>query len=150
MGRPFRLRRSKIHGTGVVATRTIRAGRRIIEYIGERITHKEAERRYSVKAKDDSHTFLFTISSRHVIDAGVGGNVARFINHSCDPNCEAVIERGRVFIETVRAIAPDEELAYDYNIGREDNDPPNVEKIFGCHCGSKKCRGTMITPLDDD
>ena len=81
-----------------------------------------------------------------MIDAGVGGNEARFINHQCDPNCESTIEKGRVFIEAIRAIAAGEELGYDYQIGREKDDPPNVDEIYACRCGSPKCRGTMLWP----
>lgn len=145
---PFRLRRSRIHGTGVFATRAIRKGKRIIEYLGERITQEEADRRAALKEVDDGHTFLFTIDAKCVIDAGVDGNAARFINHSCEPNCEAVLDDRRIFIEAVRTIAPGEELVYDYNIGRDPDDPPNVEQIFGCRCGSASCRGTMVTPLE--
>ena len=92
---PYRVRRSKIHGTGVFATRHIPKGTRILEYLGERISHAEADRRYADKADDDNHTFLFTVDGRTVIDAGVGGNEARWINHSCDPNCETVVEDRR-------------------------------------------------------
>ena len=84
-----------------------------------------------------------------LIDAGVGGNGARFINHSCDGNCESVIEDRRVFIETTRVVEKGEELGYDYEIGREKDDPPNVDEIFACRCGSPKCRGTMLWPAKD-
>lgn len=143
---PFRVRRSKIHGTGVFATRAIPKGARLLEYVGERVSHAEADRRYEDKAVDDNHTFLFTVDSRTVIDAGVDGNDARFLNHSCDPNCETVIEQKRVYIESVRAIAPGEELAYDYMISREPGDPPDIEQIFACRCGAANCRGTMLLP----
>ncbi len=83
---------------------------------------------------------------RTVIDAGVDGNEARFINHSCDPNCESVIESRRVFIEAIRTIEPGEELTYDYQIRREDDDPPNIDEIFACRCGFAQCRGTMLWP----
>jgi hypothetical protein len=84
-----------------------------------------------------------------VIDAGVRGNAARFINHSCDGNCESVIEDRRVFIETTRVVQKGEELGYDYEIGREKDDPLNVDEIFACRCGSPKCRGTMLWPPVD-
>lgn len=143
---PYRVRRSPIHGTGVFATRTIRKGTRLVEYVGERVSHAEADRRYEDKDENDNHTFLFTVDSRTVIDAGVGGNEARWINHSCDPNCETVIESRRVYIEAARDIAPGEELAYDYMISREPGDPPNIEEIFACRCGASNCRGTMLLP----
>jgi hypothetical protein len=143
---PFRVRRSRIHGTGVFATRAIKKGARLIEYVGERVSHAEADRRYAHKADNDNHTFLFTVDARTVIDAGVGGNAARFINHSCDPNCETVIENRRIFIEATRDIAPGEELGYDYMIERDAGDPANIDDVFRCRCGSVACRGSMLLP----
>ena len=89
-----------------------------------------------IMTTNDNHTFLFVVDTNIVIDAGVGGNEARFINHSCDGNCETVIEKGRVYIEAMRTIQPGEELGYDYEIGRDPDDPPNVDEIFACRCGS--------------
>lgn len=143
---PYRLRRSPVHGTGLFATRVIRKGAGVIEYIGERISHEEADRRHAEKDEDDGHTFLFTVDSKTVIDAGVGGNAARFINHSCEGNCEVINDKGRLFVETLRTIKPGEELNYDYNIGRTPEDPPNVDEIFACRCGAPKCRGNMLAP----
>src|SRR5262249_58589278 len=105
-----------VRGLGVCAAQRIRGGTRIIEYVGERVSHTEADRRYEDKDADDAHTFLFIVDARTVIDAGVGGNEARFVNHACEPNCESVIENRRVFIEAVRTIEPGEELTYDYQI----------------------------------
>ncbi len=96
----------------------------------------------------DAHTFLFIVDSRTVIDAGVDGNEARFLNHSCKPNCESVIENRRVFIEATRTIEPGEEMTYDYQIQREEDDPPGIEEVFACHCGFAECRGTMLWPPD--
>lgn len=146
---PYRIRRSKVHGRGVFATRPIAKGARVAEYLGERISHREADRRYEAKAADDNHTFLFTVDDKVVIDAGVKGNAARFINHGCDPNCETRIEDARVFIFAIRDIEAGEELTYDYMIGRSPNDPPNVDEVFKCVCGSPKCRGTMLTPREE-
>ena len=143
---PFRVRRSTIHGTGVFATRRIRKGTRILEYLGERISHEEADRRYADKHVDDNHTFLFTVDERTVIDAGVGGNAARFLNHCCDPNCETVLEKRCVYIEAVRDIEVGDELVYDYMLERDADDPPHVDRIFGCRCGTWTCRGTMLLP----
>jgi len=140
------VRASPLHGLGVFASRRIPKGTRIIEYLGERVSHAEADRRYEDKDSSDAHTFLFIVDERTVIDAGVGGNEARFINHACDPNCESVIENRRVFIEAVRAIEPGAELTYDYQIQREPDDPPDVDAIFACRCGSKRCRGSMLWP----
>lgn len=144
----FEVRGSPVHGRGVFAVRRIRKGTRIVEYLGERVSHQEADRRYESKDASDNHTFLFIVDSRIVIDAGVDGNDARFINHSCNPNCESVIEGRRVFIEAIRTIEPGDELSYDYQIQREDDDPPNVDEIFACRCGFPQCRGTMLWPPD--
>jgi hypothetical protein len=143
---PLQVRDSSVHGRGVFATRRIEKGERIIEYLGERISHDEADRRYETKAENDSHTFLFIVDSRTVIDAGVDGNDARFFNHSCDPNCESVVEKRRVFIEAVRSIEPGEEMTYDYQIYREEGDPENIDEVFACRCGFARCRGTMLWP----
>ena len=140
------VRDSALHGLGVFATRAIAKGTRVLEYLGERITHKEADRRYEDKDENDNHTFLFIVDARTVIDAGVEGNEARFVNHACEPNCESVIERARVFIDAIRTIAPGEELTYDYQIQREADDPPDIDAIFACHCASPGCRGTMMWP----
>jgi uncharacterized protein len=142
----YEVRHSPVHGYGAFATRDIRKGERLDEYLGERISHKEADERYEDHDENDNHTFLFIVDKRTVIDAGVGGNDARFINHQCDPNCESTIEKGRVYIDAIKPIARGEELGYDYQIGREKGDPPNVDEIYACRCGSPKCRGTMLWP----
>ncbi|MBS0365042.1 MAG: SET domain-containing protein-lysine N-methyltransferase [Proteobacteria bacterium] len=148
MGPLIEVRRSPVHGKGVFAARRIRKGTRLIEYLGERVSHQEADRRYESKATDDAHTFLFIVDSRTVIDAGVDGNDARYFNHSCEPNCESTIERRRVFIEAIRTIEPGEELTYDYQIQREPDDPPDVDVVFACRCGGAGCRGTMLWPQE--
>jgi uncharacterized protein len=142
----LRVRRSRLHGRGVFALRRIRKGTRIIEYLGDRVSHRAADLRYEDKELTDNHTFLFIVDRGIVIDGGMNGNAARFINHSCDPNCESVIEDRRVFIEAVRTIRPSEELTYDYQIGRDREDPPNVDEIFVCHCRAASCRGSMLWP----
>lgn len=142
----IKVRRSRVHGRGVFALEPISKGTRVVEYLGERVSHAEADRRYDDRNPHDNHTFLFIADKHTVIDAGVGGNEARFINHSCDPNCESVIVKGHVFIEALRDIAAGEELSYDYQIVREKDDPPDVDEIFACHCGAASCRGTMLWP----
>src|SRR5579883_2087632 len=144
----FEVRGSRVHGLGAFALRRIRKGTRIIEYLGERVSHQEADRRYESKDANDAHTFLFIVDSKTVIDAGVDGNDARFLNHSCNPNCESVIENRRVFIEAIRTIEPGEEMTYDYQIQREEDDPPGIDEVFACHCGFPQCRGTMLWPPD--
>ena len=145
---PIEVRNSEVHGRGVFATRNIKKGERIIEYLGDRVSHAEADRRYESKDENDSHTFLFIVDSKTVIDAGVDGNDARFFNQSCDPNCESTVEKRRVFIDALRDIEPGEELTYDYQIYLEEGDPENIEEVFACRCGSPKCRGTMLWPME--
>jgi SET domain-containing protein len=142
----IRVRRSRLHGRGVFALRRIRKGTRVIEYLGDRVSHGEADERYKHKPVEDNHTFLFIVSRSTVIDGGANGNDARFINHSCDPNCESLIEDRRVFIEAVRTIQPGDELTYDYQIGRDKEDPVNVDEIYACRCGAGSCRGSMLWP----
>jgi hypothetical protein len=141
----IRVRRSRIHGHGVFAVQPIARGKRIIEYVGERVSHAEADRRYECRPARDAHTFLFIVNEDVVVDAGVDGNDARFINHSCKPNCETEVIRGRIWIRSLRRILPGEELFYDYCIGRDPDDAPDVDEIYRCRCSSAGCRGTMLT-----
>lgn len=143
---PFELRRSDIQGRGAFATRLIRRGQRIIEYTGERIGDAEADRRYDDEKMSRHHTFLFIVDDTVIVDAAVGGNDARFINHSCDPNCEAVIERKRIFIYALRTIRPGEELAYDYQYERTTDHTDDDEVFYKCKCGAPNCRGTILAP----
>jgi uncharacterized protein len=137
------VRRSPMHGRGVFARVPIREGTRIVEYRGERLTTAQAEARYP----DDGspyHTFLFAIDDDVMVDAARGGNTARWINHSCDPNCEVVLEDGRLYVEAIRDIAPGEELAYDYNFILPVRHNPAMKKRYPCTCGAPGCRGTML------
>jgi hypothetical protein len=140
------VRNSPVHGRGVFAVQPIKKGTRILEYLGDRVSHEAADKRYEDHDESDNHTFLFIVDKHTVIDAGVNGTDARFINHQCEGNCESVIENRRVFIDATRDIAPGQELGYDYEIGREKDDPPNADEIYACRCGSPKCRGTMLWP----
>jgi uncharacterized protein len=145
---PFVIKRSAIQGRGGFATRLIRKGARIAEYLGERISPDEGDRRYDDDKMGRHHTFLFVVDKRIVIDAAVDGNDARYINHSCDPNCEAVIEARRVFIEALKTIQPGEELSYDYSYDRDDASGwgKAAEAQYPCHCGGPNCRGTILAP----
>ena len=111
---PFDIRPSPMQGLGAFATHRIPAGTRLVEYAGERLSPAAAEARYPDVPGERHHTFLFAIDDEVVIDAAVDGNDARWINHSCAPNCDAVIESQRIWIETIRDVEPGEELAYDY------------------------------------
>ncbi|MBZ4421972.1 SET domain-containing protein [Myxococcus sp. RHSTA-1-4] len=144
---PFELRPSTIQGTGAFATRRIRKGTRIIEYIGERITQEEADRRYDDEAMERHHTFLFNLDNKGVLDAGTVHNESRYINHSCDPNCEALIDKGHIYIYALRDIEPGEELVYDYAYERTEDMGPDSEALYVCKCGSPKCRGTILAPV---
>jgi SET domain-containing protein len=141
----FAIRRSGVHGKGAFALKDIRKGTRLVEYVGENITPAESDRRYDDTKVKDHHTFLFSVDSRKVIDATYGGNESRFINHSCDPNCDAVIENRRVYIEANRTIRKGEELAYDYNYERTPKTTKADEKLYKCLCGSPNCRGTIVS-----
>ncbi len=140
------LRTSDIQGTGAFAARFIRKGTRIIEYTGQRISWRTADKRYDDENMGRHHTFLFTVDDKVVIDGAVKGNDARFLNHSCDGNCEALDYRKRIFIEARRNIRPGDELLYDYQYERTDEHTAADEKFYACRCGSPKCRGSILAP----
>lgn len=140
----FDVRQSGIQGKGAFATSRIRTGQRVIEYAGERITNDEADNRYDETAMRRHHTFLFTVTARTVVDGAINGNESIYINHSCDPNCEAVIDGGRIFIEAIRTIQPGEELVYDYQYERTGEDDDDMEKFYKCLCGAPNCRGSIM------
>jgi uncharacterized protein len=144
---PFELRPSSIQGQGAFATRPIKKGDRIIEYLGERITQDEADKRYDDSAMARHHTFLFSVDDDTVIDAAREGNDARFINHSCAPNCQAFLEDERIYIYALRDIAVGEELSYDYGYERTEDMGPEEEALYVCRCGAPTCRGTILAPL---
>lgn len=145
-------RKSAIHGNGVFAALPIGKGERLIEYKGRRRSHEEVDAGDSGDI-ESGHTFLFTLNEDWVIDANFEGNDARWINHSCAPNCEAVLveneddpKRTQVFIEAIHAIKPGEELTYDYGITLAERHTPRLKKIWACLCGAKDCTGTMLKP----
>jgi uncharacterized protein len=140
---PFEVRASPIQGMGAFATEPIHAGTRIIEYAGERLTPAEAEARYP---DDDGrhHTFLFAIDDDVVVDASVNGNEARFLNHSCAPNCDVVVDDKRLWIESIHDIEPGEELVYDYAYILPERHTPAAKRRYPCYCGAVTCRGTIL------
>ena len=142
------VRKSRIHGCGVFAARRIRKGTRIVEYTGERIGNKEADRRYDDDKMKRHHTFLFTLDNKTVIDGAIetGGGDASYINHSCEPNCEAVITGRRIFIHALGTIVPGDELAYDYQFERTGKNDAELEKFYVCRCGAPGCRGSIMKP----
>ena len=146
-------RLSTIHGNGVFATEAIKKGERIVRYKGKLRTHDEVDDEYGDE-DENGHTFLFTLNDDYVIDANVDGNIARWINHSCKPNCESVIEenakgkahKDKVFIEASRDIKPGEELTYNYGITLDEPHTKKLKKLWACKCGAKNCTGTMLQP----
>jgi uncharacterized protein len=146
-------RRSDIHGNGVFALEDIAKGERVIRYRGKLRSHAEVDEEYA-ELEEDGHTFLFTLNDEYVLDANKGGNVARWINHSCKPNCEALIEehakgnrrKDKVVIEAIRNIKAGEELTYNYGITLDEPHTAKAKKLWGCKCGQKNCTGTMLQP----
>jgi hypothetical protein len=142
--RSYVVRSSGIHGNGVFAKELIRKGSRIIEYRGFRSTIAAERRKPVGDPKNPHHTFLFELSDGRAIEGGVAGNAARWINHGCDPNCEAIEDDGRVFIHATRTIRPGDELTYDYRLGIPGRISERTRQAYACHCGAKTCRGSML------
>lgn len=154
MSRRLVVRRSPIHGSGVFAQRPLTAGESLIEYRGRRLTHAEADERYGDN-HHGGHTFLFTLNDDYVIDGADGGNAARWINHSCEPNCQAFLIESRaapgtvadkVVLEALRDIGEGEELTYDYGIVLDMRYTEKLKRIWACRCGSPSCTGTLLKP----
>lgn len=134
-----------MHGLGAFATEPIPVGTRLVEYAGERITPEEADRRYPDEPEAPHvHTVLFAIDDDIIVDANVHGNDARFLNHSCAPNCDVVVEDERLWIETIRDVRPGEELVYDYQMVLTERHTPAAKRRYPCRCGAATCRGTML------
>jgi SET domain-containing protein len=138
------LRGSQIHGLGGFALKDIPKGTRIVEYMGERISNEEADRRYDDDSMKDHHTFLFILNSKTCIDAAFEGNEARFINHSCAPNADAVVGRSHIWIDARKKIPAGTEILYDYAFEDDDKYTEADYRRYGCRCGSPKCRGTIV------
>ena len=143
--KPYTVRNSGIHGRGVFATEKIRKGAVIVEYKGTRVSWDEAMERPDSDPDDSAHTFLFELDDGRVIDARVRGNAARWINHSCAPNCTTFEDDdGRVFIEAKRTIRPGEELSYDYRLQIEGRLSKREREQYTCRCGTGACRGSLL------
>lgn len=143
---PYSVKNSPIHGRGVFASRKIRAGTLLIEYTGDRISYAQACDEAAARDDGSNHTFLFSLEDGSVIDGGSNGNDARWINHCCEPNCEAREEEGRIFIHALRDIARGEELNYDYGLVLEERHTPTLKRAYACRCGTPGCRQTMLAP----
>lgn len=143
--KPYAVRSSGIHGRGVFATTVIKRGKSIIEYKGKRSSWDDAMERPDSDPDDPAHTFLFEIDDGRVIDARIRGNAARWINHSCQPNCiTQETEKGRVYIEAKRKIQPGEELTYDYRLTIDGKLTKKERAQYVCRCGTPRCRGTLL------
>jgi len=144
----FVVRASGVHGKGVFAARDLEKGERIIEYKGERITWEQALKRHPHNPLEPNHTFFFDIDEGMVIDGGAQGNSARWINHSCSPNCKAeqieIDGEQRVFIKARKNISAGDELFYDYGLTIDARLTKKLKKEYQCLCGSKKCRSTLL------
>ncbi|WP_395023709.1 SET domain-containing protein [Comamonas odontotermitis] len=145
-GRRIQVRRSGVHGRGVFALQDIAEGEVIVEYAGKVISYEESQRRHPHDPAHPNHTFFFQIDGHRVIDGGDGGNSARWINHSCDPNCFAEEVEDRIFISALRNISAGEELGYDYGLIIEERYTAKLKADYACHCGAADCRGTMLAP----
>jgi hypothetical protein len=146
--RRLQVRRSGVHGKGVYALQDLAEGETLIEYVGKVITWKEALKRHPHDPENPNHTFYFHIDDKHVIDGKQGGNSARWINHSCDPNCEADDEGGRIFVKALRNIKAGEEIFYDYGLIIDAKYTPKLLAEYPCWCGAKSCRGTLLAPKE--
>jgi uncharacterized protein len=144
------VRKSKVHGNGVFAARDIKKGEKIIEYVGEIITKAEADERAEAQLeKSNGHkncggVYIFELNNKYDIDGNVSWNPARFINHSCDPNCETEGDDEHIWIEALKDIKKGEELNYDYcyDIDNWEDHP--------CKCGSKNCCGFIVAEKHRD
>ena len=153
MPKKIQARKSTIHGNGVFALAPLKKGERVIQYKGLLRSHADVDADDTGDV-ESGHTFLFTLNDDYVVDANIDGNIARWINHSCKPNCEAVIEenqkgkrhKDKVFIEAIRDIKPDEELTYNYGIVLDEPHTAKAKKLWACKCGAKNCTGTMLQP----
>ena len=133
------VRESGVHGRGVYAMQFIPKGSRIIEYAGQRVSWEDAP-----NDENNPHTFNFGLESGEVINPEIGGNEARWINHCCDPNCEAIEEDDCIFIYAMCDIEAGQELFYDYAMEIDEPITEESKREFACYCGSSNCRGTML------
>lgn len=137
------VRQSSVHGRGVFAAQALAAGERVLQYKGETVSWREATRRHR-REGIEGHTFLFGLSDGSLIDGSRSGNSARWLNHSCAPNCETVEDNGRIFIDTLRIIRPGEELYIDYSLEIEEPHDEAIKAQYQCRCAAKGCRQSLL------
>ena len=146
----WKLKKSKIHGIGVVASQDIKKNTKIIQYIGEKINKKEGDRRSAerikkyLNKKNEGSVYIFELNNKFDIDGAPLYNKARYINHSCNPNCEVDIIDNQIWIISIKKIKKGEELNYDYGYPFDKDD----YKDHICKCRSKKCIGYIISQDD--
>ena len=141
---PIEVKKSTIDGKGAFSCSTIPARRKIGELEGEIISVREGRK----LARKNKRVALVELDERYALNAFYTEGVMKYINHSCAPNCEAVDDKGRIFIEAIRHIKPGQELNYDYNLQFEERYTAAVKKRFPCWCGNKNCRGTLLGPKE--
>lgn len=140
------VRKSTLHGNGIFAVRDIPEGTHILQYAGRRLTTEQADAQPPRNPEEPFHTFFFSLSSGKIIDGAQRGNDARWINHSCQGNCEAQenAQGTRVYIVALRDITAGEELVYDYGLLIDEPLTKTLREQYRCLCGAPKCRGTML------
>ena len=138
---------SKIHGKGIIATEKIKKGTKIIQYVGEKISKKEGDKRSGdriekyLKSNSSGSVYIFELNKNQDIDGNFSFNKARYINHSCNPNCEVDIIKDEIWISSIKNIKKGDELSYDYGYTFDKDDYKDHE----CKCGSKYCIGYIIS-----
>ena len=146
----WQLKKSKVHGTGIVVTENIKKNTQIIEYIGEKVTKKEGDKRSAerikkfLSKKNSGSVYIFELNKKYDIDGSPLYNKARYINHSCNPNCEVDIIKNKIWIRSIKKINKGEELNYDYGYQFDEDDYND----HICKCGSAKCIGFIISQND--
>jgi hypothetical protein len=146
----WKLKKSSVHGTGIVSTESIKKGTKIIQYIGEKITKKEGDKRSEerirkfLNKKNEGSVYIFELNKKYDIDGSPLYNKARYINHSCKPNCEVEIIKNEIWIISIKDISYGDELNYDYGYPFDKDD----YKDHICKCGSKNCIGYIVSQDD--
>ncbi len=146
----WKLKKSKIHAYGIFATENIPKGKKIIQYIGDKVTKREGDRRSEkrikkyLNSKTTGSVYIFELNKKYDIDGSPKYNKARYINHSCNPNCEVEIENNEIWIKSIRKIKKFDEISYDYGYEFDEED----YKDHICKCGSNNCIGYIISSDD--
>ena len=146
----WKVKKSKVHGSGVFATKKIKKNTKIIQYVGEKLTRSEGNRRSEqrikkyLKSQKTGSVYIFELNSKYDIDGLQRYNKARYINHSCSPNCEVDIIRGKIWIMSIKKISKGEEFSYDYGYDFDKDDFND----HVCNCGSLNCIGYIISKED--